>query len=91
MLLWVGVFEFVCCWLYVNYVMLILCVAVSDCCVLLFVYVLEFGLVVLGDGEVLYNNYYYLFDLFVGLLVDCVVMVDDVFGDMGWLLSELYK
>ena len=43
-----------------------------------------------GDGEASYNNYYYSLDPFV-LPADRVVTVDDVFGDTGWLSSELYK
>ncbi|MFM0319495.1 helix-turn-helix transcriptional regulator [Paraburkholderia nemoris] len=42
-------------------------------------------------GEASYNNYYYSLDPFVGLPADRVVTVDEVFGDTGWLTSELYK
>ncbi|HEX7913827.1 MAG TPA: helix-turn-helix transcriptional regulator [Paraburkholderia sp.] len=45
----------------------------------------------LPPGEASYNNYYYSLDPFVGLPADRVVTVDEVFGDTGWLTSELYK
>lgn len=38
-----------------------------------------------------YNDYYYSLDPFVGLPADRVVTVDEVFGETGWLSSELYK
>jgi len=42
-------------------------------------------------GEASYNDYYYSLDPFVGLPADRVVTVDEVFGDTGWLSSELYR
>ncbi|MFM0247773.1 helix-turn-helix transcriptional regulator [Paraburkholderia sediminicola] len=42
-------------------------------------------------GEASYNNYYYSLDPFVDLPTNRVVSVDEVFGDTGWLSSELYR
>ena len=42
-------------------------------------------------NEASYNDYYYSLDPFVGLPADRVVTVDEVFGETGWLSSELYK
>jgi DNA-binding CsgD family transcriptional regulator len=42
-------------------------------------------------NESSYNDYYYSLDPFVGLPADRVVTVDEVFGETGWLSSELYK
>ncbi|MGA9911146.1 MAG: helix-turn-helix transcriptional regulator [Paraburkholderia sp.] len=44
-----------------------------------------------ASREASYNDYYYSLDPFVGLPADRVVTVDEVFGDTGWLTSELYK
>ncbi|CAB3785952.1 hypothetical protein LMG28688_02153 [Paraburkholderia caffeinitolerans] len=54
------------------------------------------GLMVHASGsgipdEASYNDYYYSLDPFVGLPADRVVTVDEVFGETGWLSSELYK
>lgn len=48
----------------------------------------ESGLV---PDEAAYNSYYYALDPFVGLPGERVVTVDEVFGETGWLSSELYK
>ncbi|BHO56667.1 helix-turn-helix transcriptional regulator [Burkholderia contaminans] len=88
---WAGALELVRRWLQANYVTLILRAAASDRRAPLSVHASEFGPVVPGDGEASYNNYYYSLDPFVGLPADRVVTVDDVFGDTGWLSSELYK
>ncbi|WP_425496065.1 helix-turn-helix transcriptional regulator [Paraburkholderia agricolaris] len=42
-------------------------------------------------GEASYNDYFYSVDPFVGLPADRVVTAEEVFGDTGWLASELYK
>lgn len=74
-------------YLYVNYVMMILCWFVSGY-VGLMINVLENSVLLLG--VVLYNSYYYVFDLFVNLLIDCVVMVDELFGVGVWCNSVMY-
>jgi DNA-binding CsgD family transcriptional regulator/PAS domain-containing protein len=45
----------------------------------------------LSPDEIAYNSYYYALDPFVGLPGDRVVTVDEVFGETGWVSSELYK
>nr|WP_232071841.1 helix-turn-helix transcriptional regulator [Paraburkholderia pallida] len=45
----------------------------------------------LVPDEVAYNTCYYALDPFVGLPGDRVVTVDEMFGETGWLSSELYK
>ncbi|MFD1554856.1 helix-turn-helix transcriptional regulator [Paraburkholderia silviterrae] len=57
----------------------------------LLVHACEASHVVPGDWEASYNQHYFLLDPFVGLPADRVVTVDEVFGETGWLSSELYK
>nr|WP_319000290.1 helix-turn-helix transcriptional regulator [Burkholderia cenocepacia] len=86
---WAGALELIRRMLEANYVTLILRAAASDRRAPLSVHASEYGPVV--PDEASYNNYYYSLDPFVGLPADRVVTVDDVFGDTGWLSSELYK
>ncbi|HEV3426820.1 MAG TPA: helix-turn-helix transcriptional regulator [Paraburkholderia sp.] len=44
-----------------------------------------------APNDASYNDYYYSLDPFVGLPAERVVTVDEVFGETGWLSSELYK
>jgi DNA-binding CsgD family transcriptional regulator len=53
------------------------------------VHAMETGVGTPNDAS--YNDYYYSLDPFVGLPADRVVTVDEVFGETGWLASELYK
>lgn len=86
---WAGALELIRGWLQANYVTLILRAAACDRRAPLSVHASELGPIV--PGEASYNSYYYSLDPFVGLPADRVVTVDDVFGDTGWLSSELYK
>ena len=88
---WAGVLELIRRRMGANYVTLILRAAASDRRTPLLVHASEYGPALPGDGEASYNNYYYSLDPFVGLPADRVVTVDDVFGNTGWLSSELYK
>ena len=83
---WSGALELVRQHLDANYATLILRSPSSD----------RRGLMVSASGggkpdEASYNDYYYSLDPFVGLPADRVVTVDEVFGETGWLSSELYK
>ncbi|WP_028223667.1 helix-turn-helix transcriptional regulator [Paraburkholderia oxyphila] len=83
---WSGALELVRQHLDANYATLILRSPSSD----------RRGLMVHASGsgkpdEASYNDYYYSLDPFVGLPADRVVTVDEVFGETGWLSSELYK
>ncbi|WP_322056279.1 helix-turn-helix transcriptional regulator [Paraburkholderia sp. J63] len=83
---WSGALELVRQHLDANYATLILRSPASD----------RRGLMVSASGgdkpdEASYNDYYYSLDPFVGLPADRVVTVDEVFGETGWLSSELYK
>jgi DNA-binding CsgD family transcriptional regulator len=85
---WAGALELIRTFLGANYATLILRSPSSDRRGLM-VHASESGPGV--PGEASYNNYYYSLDPFVGLPADRVVTVDEVFGDTGWLTSELYK
>jgi DNA-binding CsgD family transcriptional regulator len=86
---WASALELIRATLDANYVTLMLRAPASDRRAPLSVHASEFGPVVPDSAS--YNNYYYSIDPFVGLPADRVVTVDEVFGDTGWLSSELYK
>jgi len=87
---WAGALELIRTLLDASYATLILRSPSSDRRGLM-VHASESGPDVPDGGEASYNNYYYSLDPFVGLPADRVVTVDEVFGDTGWLSSELYK
>ncbi len=85
---WAGALEMVRCFLEATYVTLILRSPSSDRRGLM-VHASQAGASAPDDAS--YNDYYYSLDPFVGLPAERVVTVDEVFGDTGWLSSELYK
>ncbi|WP_175690319.1 helix-turn-helix transcriptional regulator [Burkholderia anthina] len=74
-----------------TWVTLIMRAPTIDRHVPLMIHASEASELVPGDWQVSYDSHYYALDPFVGLPADRVVTVDEVFGETGWLSSELYK